>query len=99
MHVEGIFGKEIYLPPTLAGFDHGSALQSTHPDAVFYGYEDSAAMGLAQYCQRRFNAIGDVNFDGRIDIKDATEIQRYLAKYSDITTIQKYLAQMIDSLG
>lgn len=36
----------------------------------------------------------DINRNGNIDIKDATELQRYIAEYTDITTLQNELGDV-----
>lgn len=40
--------------------------------------------------------VGDVNMDGRIDILDATLIQKYVAGIVELSAEQKYLADYIN---
>ena len=38
--------------------------------------------------------FGDVNLDGEVDISDATLLQKYLAKITDLSDIQLELAEV-----
>lgn len=38
---------------------------------------------------------GDVNKDGRVDVNDATLVQKYVAKLSDFDLVQKYAANTL----
>ena len=43
--------------------------------------------------------MGDVNGDGVVNVRDATEIQYYVAKLSDFTADQMYLADVDGQVG
>ena len=43
--------------------------------------------------------LGDVNRDGGVDVRDATEIQRYVAKVVDLDDQQLYLADVDGNKG
>ena len=43
--------------------------------------------------------LGDVNRDGGVDVRDATEIQRYVAKVVELDEVQLYLADVDGNAG
>lgn len=69
------------------------------PNLIIYGYEDSYAQQYANENNIPFviipeYEIGDIDLNGRVDVNDATEIQRYSAELVSLTDEQILLADM-----
>lgn len=72
---------------------------SNCPNLTIYGYADSYAQQYATENNIPFVAIseyelGDVDLNGRVDVKDATDIQRYAAELATFNETQISVADM-----
>ncbi len=63
---------------------------------TIYGFVDSAAEAYANENEINFVPLqlGDTNFDGKINVRDATAIQRHLAEYESLTEVQQAMADV-----
>lgn len=84
--------KEIYIPESVTEIGE-NAFQVTDELTVF-GEEGSFAQEYASVAGIRFmvKTGGDANSDGKIDIKDATAIQKYLAELITFSGVQEEVA-------
>ena len=64
------------------------------------GFDNTYGWGMLDFSNFNINAtppkkpaqIGDVNLDGKVDVKDATALQRYLAEIASLTDKQLAVA-------
>ena len=80
--------SELYIPDTVTGFDENFNLKTSLK--TIKGYTGSAAESFASDNGLTFVALndqllrGDANLDGRVNIIDASTIQRFLVEFEDL---------------
>ncbi|MEE0914053.1 MAG: leucine-rich repeat protein [Ruminococcus sp.] len=87
----------IYIPSSVTSI--ASSAFSNSPNTVIYGYSSTYAETYANENKIPFVAltkyeIGDVDLSGRVDVKDATLIQSYIASLTTLTDEQLAVADV-----
>ena len=87
--------SEVYIPTSVTSIASNAFRNS--PNVTIKGSYGSYAEEYAKANNIPFNGIsnykiGDVNMDGKIDISDATLVQKYVVGIVELSTEQKHLA-------
>ncbi|MGN0448747.1 MAG: dockerin type I domain-containing protein [Ruminococcus sp.] len=84
---------------TVTGINHfKDSTDATFEIYCEHEYHTKDGELLCKYCNEQFDesklAVGDVNYDGIVNIKDVTSIQKYLADIISYVDIQKKVADV-----
>lgn len=84
-----VLADNIDLEGTNIGFDtEGEPIA----DVIIYGYEKSTALDYAENNGFEFMQIGDISYNGEIDLEDAVQIAKYIINVRSFDTEEAIIA-------